>query len=417
MSNKETKIELKESKEAGEKCTCCNSYVFKFKKVGSIMKKHRLLFCAMLCMVLQLACTTFVSAKKSSETENNAFWEDYIFYHIIGDNEVEPVAMDGDYAEAKGYCLQDPQDVVEEPVTFEYPSSVVHDGVTYKVKRLPDYESVEPLMKGDLKIVANGWGEFMIASDEIPYPGVDSVCLNCLDGVTKVVLPDTLEYIGSGSLVECSNLEEVEFAGSYDNLVLGDFVFGGKKMKKIVLPQGTTKLGDTALGFIPDITIPSSVNEIGSYVVNHNTKKVTIDSGNKKFKMKNGMLYSKDETVLYGASGKIKPSVKISSKTKVIKPCAFAYSKVREVRLSTKVTKLSSGVFAGCDKLTKVTGTQNVKSIEYGAFGYCGKLKSIGKMSKLKSIAKASFWGCDKLDFKPGKKVKVSKYAFSVNGK
>ncbi len=410
------------------------------------MKKHLSIFCAALCLVFQFAGVPAVEAaeagsvetansainpdddRESSVTKDNVFWEGYIYYHIVGKNKVEPLAMDIDYAKQMGYYdpdayinYEDEEDYYpKEKLTFVYPSAVIHDGVTYKVTRLPDYTGWGFYEKGDLRIVSNAWEDGITCiSDDIPHVA-DVIELNRLNAVTKIVLPDTLQYLGNYSLQDCKLLEEVVFAESYQNLVFGDFVFGGgfgSHLKSIVIPDGTTQLGDAALGAVPNITIPASVRIIGSYVVNPYTQKVTIDSQNRKFKMKDGMLYSKDERVLYGASAKVKASIKISAKTEEIKSDAFAYSKVKEVKLSSKVNRLPKGVFAYCDNLTKVTGTNHVTYIGYGAFGYCKKLKSIGKMPKLKYINKGAFWGCKKLKFKPGKKVKIAKHAFTVKGK
>lgn len=415
------------------------------------MKKRLSIFCVALCLVFQFAGVPTVEAaeagsvetansainpdedRESSATKDNVFWEGYIYYHIVGKNKVEPLVMDIDYAKQMGYYdpdmymnFDDGDYYPDEKITFEYPSAVIHDGVTYKVTRLPDYTGGGYYEKGDLRIVANAWDEGATClSDDIPSV-TDVIELNRLNAVTKIVLPDTLQYLGNYSLQYGHILEEVVFAESYQNLVFGHHVFSGypsisgypsAHLKSIVVPDGTTQLGDAALGYIPDITIPASVRIIGSYVVNPYTQKVTIDSQNRKFKMKDGMLYSKNEKVLYGASAKVKASIKISAKTEEIKPEAFAYSKVKEVKLSSKVNRLPKGVFAYCGKLTKVTGTKHVTNIGYGAFGYCKKLKSIGKMPKLKYINKGAFWGCKKLKFKPGKNVKIAKHAFTVKGK
>ena len=65
------------------------------------MKK---IFILTLMLIVFFVPSYNVMAAKQSKTKNDAFWENYIFYHIIGNGEVEAIAIDKDYAEAKGYC-------------------------------------------------------------------------------------------------------------------------------------------------------------------------------------------------------------------------------------------------------------------------------------------------------------------------
>lgn len=385
------------------------------------MKKHLILMAILMCAFAIFTCD--IDAAKQSETKNNCFWEDYIYYHIIGNKEVEAVLVDSEYGEMKNYWY--PADMEDydasKEVIFSYPATVDHDGVTYTVTRLANYKASDIAYDGnrELAIPALGVGYYCEPEylktylDYEAYPSEEGKTLNTLNGVTKVVIPDTVEYIGNASLAYMKNLKEVEFASEYSYLTFGEGVFNQNKISSINIPEGTYKLGTRALGTIPKVSLPKSLKVIGSYVINSSMRKVTIDKGNKRFKLKDGLMYSVDEKVLYGATGMISSKVTISSKTVEIKSCAFAYSKVKEVKFKTKYQKsIPEGMFVGCKKLTKISGLKEIRYINYGAFAECSKLKSIGNPMVLVSVEKAAFWDTKKPKFKLSKKGKVQKYAY-----
>ena len=335
--------------------------------------------------------------------EETYFMNGKICYRILDENEVCAVG-------AK---------VVEGTLTI--PAYVTYKGKTYVVTEIADckiyYEmDANSEKESDGENVCLDFPRMSSYQLEewIFGPGVEDVYGFGGNTMDKVVLPGTLTYIGEGSFCGCPNLKEVVFARKYKKLTVGINAFSAPKLKNITFPEGTYELKANAAGCTESIYIPASVKKIGNGVVNSNTKKVAISRKNNKFKMKNGILYTKDEKQLLGASAKVKGKVVISKKTKTIAKNAFANTNVKEVVLNKKITEVPKGAFAYCKKLKKVSGTQNVKAIEYAAFAGCGKLRSIGEVSKLTSIKRAAFWGADKLSIKLSARIKnIDTYAFS----
>ena len=374
----------------------------------------------MIISSVMIIMTVSTNAQKQSSTKNNAFWEDYIFYHIIGKNEVEALAIDKDYAEANGYYdsnlfLKGKDYHPKKKIAFSFSASVKHNGKIYKLTHLPDYKSSNYFEKHDLRIIPNKGQNFICPSATLysQYSNGNGLPLNYLNSITTIILPDTLEFIGSGSLAYCDKLEEVVFAKKYDYLTFGNYVFGSTHIKSIQIPEGTYKLGDCALGEIPSVSLPKSLKKIGANVINNNTKKVTIAPGNSKFKMRDGILYSSDESVLYGASAKVPKNVVIPKKVKEIKTCAFAFSNIKTVTFKSKYfSSISPGAFANCRKLTKISGLKEINYIEYAAFAGCEKLYDIGKPTILSYVGEAAFWDTKKPEIKLFSQAKVKKYAF-----
>lgn len=361
-------------------------------------KKRKLLIVAFCMMFMQMLMGSAIHCE-AAET-GKYFTSGKLYYHTITKNKVEVCGT----KQTTG--------------TLTIPASVTYNGKKYKVTKIADYE----LYTQDNTSDVNG-KETNIYNGEkcyYRYTRVDGKGMPANiewiagSGIKKVVLPNTLTYIGNGAFNGCSKLKSVTFAKSYKKLTIGENVFGGTKIKSLVFPKGTYELKDSVAGNVPAITIPASVKKIGAGVVNYKTKKVTISKKNKKFKMKDGILYSADEKTLYGASSKAKKKIAISQKTTRIMDKAFYKSKASVITLNNKITVIPKGAFCGSAQLVRVEKTDNVTLIMRGAFAGCTKLQEIGTMPKLGKIEGAAFWQDSQLSLDIADTVKdVSDYAFS----
>ncbi len=353
-------------------------------------------FLMVLGLMLQLGAIPTQAAKAKYFTNGN------LFYRTISKNQVEVCGTTATSGE------------------LVIPSKVEYKGVQYTVKGIADnklyYQDVavtEDTTDGS-SVALYYPGERIYQyerSDKKEMPAkVSSIAGS---NISKVVLPGTLSYIGDGAFNRCWKLKNVVFAKKYKNLSIGKDAFSSTGLKKIAFPQGTVELKANATGTIPEIQIPASVKKIGPSVVNYKTKKVTISRKNKKYKMKKGILYTKDEKTLVGASAAAGNKVTVSSKTTTIGECAFALSKVKEVALTNRVTAIGKGAFASCGKLMKVSGMEQVTTIDYAAFKGCVKLQTIGDISNVRTIARAAFWQDIQLVLAIHSGMVIDDYAFS----
>lgn len=60
-----------------------------------------------------------------------------------------------------------------------------------------------------------------------------------------------------------------------------------------------------------------------------------------------------------------------------IPPYFLAYSKIKSIDISSRITSISQSAFEHCSGLTSITIPNSVTSIGNSAFGYCSKLKDI----------------------------------------
>ncbi|MBO5088654.1 MAG: leucine-rich repeat domain-containing protein [Lachnospiraceae bacterium] len=334
------------------------------------MRKRMITLIITFLLVLTLCSASTFTVHAASK--GTYFLSGKLYYHTISKNKVEVCGTTKDIG------------------TLTIPASVYYNGKKYKVTKIADHVLDESGKEYVVNVDMPRWHFYhyeRIDGKAMPA-GVKSISKT---DITKVVLPSTLTYIGEGAFGYCEKLEQVKFAKKYKKLTIGKNAFYGKALKSLVFPDGTYELKENATGITPEITIPASVKKIASGVVNYRTKKVIIDKKNKKFKMKDGILYSKDEKRLISASAKVAKNVVISDKTVTIGNKAFARTKVQSVTLNSNIQSIPKGAFYRCEKLAWVKETDVVKKIGNSAFYDCRRLKSVGLLPNLEKIEKMAF--------------------------
>ena len=132
-------------------------------------------------------------------------------------------------------------------------------------------------------------------------------------------------------------------------------------------------------------------------------KKIILDESNSSYKVIDGNLYTKDESVLVNyAIGKTDISFHIPNNVKIIAPFAFYHStSLEEIFIPKNLVSIGNSAFAKSLLLKKVNFEDNSNLTHIGecAFLSCSALEEIkfGKNSKLTEIAAQSFTHCTSL--------------------
>ena len=163
----------------------------------------------------------------------------------------------------------------------------------------------------------------------------------------KVILPDTLTYIGAWTFRECSSLKSIVLP---------------KKLKYI---GGGAFMGCTAL---KTITLPKSLNEIEPYVGTEdgyfycnifngckNLTEILIEPGNTTFSSEKGILFSQKGTKLeIYPEGKTASSYKIPDGVKYIASSAFSGNNLKSIEVPKSVVNIGACAFGYAKNLESV---------------------------------------------------------------
>ncbi len=203
--------------------------------------------------------------------------------------------------------------------------------------------------------------------------------------------------------------------------------------QKIVFQEGINTIDYCffALENVKTISLPKSLKKIrycnSRYIENINgqqvdpwsttLKKIVVHKKNKKFKISNHALVSKNGKKLYVfPSGKTLDAYKISGKVTGIEQYAFWGADIRKVIIGKKVTKIGKQAFCN-SALTEVGFGKSVQRIEYAAFQDC-VLSQLKLPQSLSYIDRYAFYACPLTEVTiPSKVNKIRDYAFGNNHK
>ena len=269
-----------------------------------------------------------------------------------------------------------------------------------------------------------------------------------------LVIPDGVKAIGAEAFKYCYQLTSVVIPDSVKEIRREAFR-GCVMLASVTLPDGLKALPAEIFKecYAASITIPASMSKIELNALN-GVWKIDVDSGNKNFKMENGLLLSKDGTILVQCPSSETGDVVVPSGVKTIQSGAFEsmadrasvtlpasvtkiegtfgdYYSVGEIRvdstnrnycvrdsgLLTKdgkefivaaekikgaysvpagVTKIWSEAFYGQDEMTSLTIPASVTQIDDYAFRACNALKVVTVSSScVKQESKKGWFGRD----------------------
>ncbi len=199
------------------------------------------------------------------------------------------------------------------------------------------------------------------------------------DAFTSINIPEGVTAIAGGTFLFCGNLESVTLPDSL--LYIDEAAFYGAGLTELILPKQLTTIGTNAFDCCANLTsvsIPASVTVMDEHPFYEciSLKKIDVDAENPAFCDLNGVLMTKDKTVL------------------------IDYPDARSAKhytIPASVTEVRTHAFADCCNLESILIPETVTTIGSYAFADCANLQSAVILADCGTIADYAFSGNEKL--------------------
>lgn len=193
-----------------------------------------------------------------------------------------------------------------------------------------------------------------------PVTEIDENAFICNKTITSVIIPDSVEKIGTYAFGDCPKLQRAEIGSGVKEI--GSNIFNNcEALNTVTLKEGMTVLGEhmfSGCSSLKELTIPSTVEIIPR--IGGDIEKLTISEG-----------------------------------VKEIGDYAFDMNTTLEaIVLPNSIEKIGEGAFSTCKNLKSVTFGSGLKTIERAAFFRCESLKSIQLNEGLETIGEMAFEDC-----------------------
>lgn len=238
----------------------------------------------------------------------------------------------------------DPNDEYIGAITI--PSSITHEGITYKVTSINN-KAFEH-------------------------------CVN----ITSITIPNSVTSIGVDAFAYCFGLTSITIPNSVTNI--GNRAFNGcKGITSIIIPNSVTKIGVSAFMQCEGLTsvkIPDSVTEMGAGAFIRCTKlsSVTLGGGLKE--------------ILDGTFSECHALKSISIPNNIIHIYDYSFdgcTKLASVIIPSSVVYFSGGTFKGCTNLTSVTNLSCIPQDIDNGYEYSSVFSVYGDLHVLKGRKQA----------------------------
>lgn len=214
--------------------------------------------------------------------------------------------------------------------------------------------------------------------------------------LNKVIMPDSIEYIGEGAFHFCPLLEEVVLSSNMDYIPLKAFA-ENKSLKQITIPDGIVYIEDSAFSYCQNMTgdliIPDSVKFIHENAFYGTSFSGSLVIGDGLTEIPNVGGFTGDLVIGNGIT-------EIPDK---------AFSRVAfkgKLEIGDNVSSIGNYAFQSSD-FEKIVIPQSVKAIGYYNFSNCTKIEWAGPIGSdcdyefgwTERIPENSFYGCESLTY------------------
>ena len=186
----------------------------------------------------------------------------------------------------------------------------------------------------------------------------------CCDGISSIVMPDTVISLGDYSFSTCSNLKTVTLSRNLSSEKSGGYLFyNSTSIETVYVPENM--IDQTFIdhfNYHLDTVIKGSVNNSQyrlDYEIPIKDRNATITKYNANANVSDNVTVTIPDTILGRNVTKIATG-------------AFSSSNVYQVIMSNNITTLENWSFNGCANLKKLTVSKNVSCAQSGGYLFTG---------------------------------------------
>ncbi|MBQ7876095.1 MAG: leucine-rich repeat protein [Clostridia bacterium] len=175
------------------------------------------------------------------------------------------------------------------------------------------------------------------------------------ENIKEIIVDKGITKIGNIAFQECVEVENVELPKGLKEIGSGAFFFC-KKLASIELPVTLEVIGPSAFSktALESIYIPRNVNSIGmrAFEECNSLERIEVDENNEHYTSVDGVLFSKDMTVLYEYPEAGLDEYTIPSGVKRIEDRAFSEAlDLKVIEIPSSVTEIGKDAFYRCKSL------------------------------------------------------------------
>ena len=228
-------------------------------------------------------------------------------------------------------------------------------------------------------------------------------------GITRIVIPDSVNYIGGFAFSGCTSLAEITVSPDNKNYSSVDGVLFNKDGSELIVypkgnrrsaytvPDGVTQISYSAFSgckSLAEVVIPDSVTKIMGAWSYYNGAFSGCTSLS-KVKLSNNLTIIEERT--FSGCTSLAEIVIPDSVTEIGEYAFSGCTSLKEIVIPDSVTSIVSSAFEGCTSLSKVKLPKNLTGINWGVFSDCKSLAEIVIPDSVTSIGEYAFSGCASL--------------------